>query len=157
MKNIEFSSIVEASLSDVWQAWTTTDGVRGFFAPDARIELKIGGAFELYFDSQAESGCKGTEGMKIQTYVPERILAFDWCNPPEFGSLRHEKTWVVVEFSELDEELSEVTLTHLGWGEGAEWEAVHAYFCGAWAKVLKRFERTMRVGAIDWDSVSAQA
>jgi len=152
MKNIELSSIVEASLSDVWQAWTTTAGVQGFFAPEAKIELKIGGAFELYFDTKAEMGCRGTEGMRIQTYVPERILAFDWCNPPQFHNIRQKKTWVVLEFAELDDELCEVTLTHLGWGEGPEWEDVHEYFCSAWEKVLRRFERNMRMGAIDWET-----
>ena len=153
MKNIELSSIVEASLSDVWQAWTTTEGVQGFFAPEAKIELKVGGAFELYFDTKAEAGCKGTEGMRIQTYVPERILAFDWCSPPQFSTIRQKKTWVVLEFAELDDELCEVTLMHLGWGEGPEWEAAHEYFCSAWEKVLRRFERNMRIGAIDWDTV----
>lgn len=152
MKNIELSSIVEASLSDVWQAWTTTEGVQGFFAPEAKIELKVGGAFELYFDTKAEMGCRGTEGMRIQTYVPERILAFDWCNPPQFNDIQQRKTWVVLEFSELDDELCEVTLTHLGWGEGPDWEDVHEFFCSAWEKVLRRFERNMRMGAIDWET-----
>ena len=31
---------VKANLQDVWWAWTTLDGVKTFFAPDARIELR---------------------------------------------------------------------------------------------------------------------
>ena len=148
MRSIEFSSIVEASLTEVWHAWTHDEGVRGFFAPDSKIELCIGGAYELYFDLDAAEGSRGSEGMKIQTYVPERILAFDWNQPPSMPSLRHEKTWVVIEFTEMDDELCEVTLTHMGFLEGPEWEAAYQYFMLAWPKILKRFERAMCLGML---------
>ena len=154
MRSIEFSSIVEASLSTVWNAWTTNEGVRGFFAPGSNIDLSIGGAYELYFDLEAEEGFRGTEGMKVQTFVEERILAFDWNNPPSIPLLRNEKTWVVLEFIEMDDELCEVTLTHSGLGEGSDWEVVFQYFVSVWPKVLQRFERAMCVGDIDWDTVT---
>jgi len=154
MRSIECNSIVETSLSAAWDAWTTNEGVRTFFAPDSNVELSIGGSYELYFDIHAALGSRGSEGMRIQSYVPERMLAFDWNNPPSIPSIRNEKTWVVLEFSEMDDELTEVNLTHLGWGEGPAWDEAYQYFMVAWPKVLSRFERSMRLGEIDWDSVS---
>ena len=155
MRSIEYISMVEASLGDVWDAWTTNDGVRTFFAPDSSIELRIGGNYELYFDPAAPEGSRGSEGMKIQTYIPERMLAFDWNQPPSMPALRDVKTWVVVEFREMDDELCEVTLTHLGFGDASPlWDEAYAYFKNAWSIVLSRFERSMRMGAIDWDSLA---
>ena len=152
MRTIEYISMVEASLSDVWNAWTTDEGVRTFFAPDSDIELRIGGKYELYFDPEAPEGLRGSEGMKIQSYVPERMLAFDWTQPPSIPELRGVKTWVVVEFREMDDELCEIALTHLGFGEdSALWDQAYTYFQNAWSTVLSRFERSMRIGAIDWD------
>lgn len=38
---------VRASPGDVWKAWTTAAGARTFLAPNARIEAKPGGAYEI--------------------------------------------------------------------------------------------------------------
>ncbi|MFT3836596.1 MAG: DUF6265 family protein [Myxococcaceae bacterium] len=38
---------VRASPGDVWKAWTTSAGARTFFAPEAKIEAKPGGAYEI--------------------------------------------------------------------------------------------------------------
>jgi uncharacterized protein YndB with AHSA1/START domain len=150
MKFIEKSCIVDASLESVWQAWTTSEGAEAFFAPKADIELAIGGKYELLFDLDSPEGLRGSEGMKIQSFIPERMLAFDWNAPPSMPDVRSQKTWVVLEFIELDEELCEATLFHLGWGEGKEWDEAYAYFERAWSIVLSRFEKCMRVGPIDW-------
>ena len=50
---------VDAPASDVWNAWTTVDGVKQFFPKDARIELKPGGAYEMYFSMTAPAGQRG--------------------------------------------------------------------------------------------------
>jgi uncharacterized protein YndB with AHSA1/START domain len=42
---IDKSIDVPASLDRVWDAWTTREGITSFFAPDARIEPRPGGAF----------------------------------------------------------------------------------------------------------------
>lgn len=55
---------VDAPVSDVWEAWTTREGVASFFAPDCRIELEVGGAYEMYFIPDAEPGQRGGEGGK---------------------------------------------------------------------------------------------
>jgi len=47
---------VNASVDDVWDAWTTRAGIVSFFAPDAKIEPRVGGAFEVYIDPEAPPG-----------------------------------------------------------------------------------------------------
>jgi len=152
MRSIEYTCIVEANLDEVWRAWTTNDGVQSFFAPDSQVELKIDGPYELYFRPEAEEGSRGSEGMTIQTFLPEQLLAFHWNGPPELPDKRNEKTWVVIEIRELDEELCEITLTHTGIGETEDWDPYLRYFEKAWRVVLFRFERAFRVGAINWDN-----
>lgn len=152
MRSIEYSCIVEANLAEVWEAWTTNEGVQTFFAPQSKVELKIGGDYELYFQPESKEGQRGSEGMKIQSYLPERMLAFDWNSPPQFGDYRGKKTWVVIEVVELDDDLCEVTLNHCGFGEGQVWDEIHDYFCKAWKLVLHRLERSFRIGAVDWEN-----
>ena len=50
---IETEVIVPASLAEVWDGWTTAQGVATFLGPRARIELAVGGPYEIYFDPDA--------------------------------------------------------------------------------------------------------
>lgn len=82
MRTIEYNRIVEWNLSDVWKVWTMNEGVQSFFAPSSNVVLEMGGKYEIYFIQVAPVGSRGSEGMKIQSYIPERILAFDWNHLP---------------------------------------------------------------------------
>jgi hypothetical protein len=58
--------VVPAAVEDVWEAWTTEQGVKTFFAPGASVELAIGGNYEMYFAPQQPKGLQGSEGCKIR-------------------------------------------------------------------------------------------
>ena len=38
--------VVAASPKQAWDAWTTREGIVSFFAPDARIEPRVGGLWD---------------------------------------------------------------------------------------------------------------
>ena len=57
--------LVDAYKNDVWKAWTTEDGTKTFFAPDCKIDLRPGGAYEMYFNPDAPEGDRGGEGCRI--------------------------------------------------------------------------------------------
>lgn len=128
--------LVAAPTADVWHSWTTSDGFRTFMQTRARIELRPGGPFEVYFLEDAPAGLRGSEGCRVLSYLPERMLSFTWNAPPTFGELREQHTWVVVELSP-EGEGTRVRLTQLGWGEGPRWDELRAYFDRAWGAVLE--------------------
>ena len=70
MKYILKEVTVKASMEEVWDAWTTSKGVTTFFAPEAKIELKYDGSYELYFDLDKPEGLRGSEGCKILSFLP---------------------------------------------------------------------------------------
>ena len=47
---IEKEVVVNATLDQAWEAWTTREGIRSFFAPDAVVEPRVGGAFHIHMD-----------------------------------------------------------------------------------------------------------
>lgn len=138
MKKIEKQIRVAAPSSLVWDKWTTEDGLRSFFAPDCKMELRMDGPFEMYFLTENAVGSKGSEGCKILSFVPKRMLSFSWNCPPQFEELRAKgpQTYVVIELQEEAKGSTMVTLQHLGWPEGDDWEEVFKYFEKAWTKVL---------------------
>ncbi len=140
-KILSKATVVTASLDDVWTAWTTTAGVKSFFAPNAKVELRIGGPFEIYFDMSQPFGQRGSEPCRILSYLPQQMLSFEWNAPPSFGELRDIHTIVVLQFEQLENGQVKLLLTHHGWGEGENWLAIYDYFDNAWDWVLTNFAK----------------
>jgi uncharacterized protein YndB with AHSA1/START domain len=137
-KTIDKSISVNCNIDTVWWKWTTHEGLKTFLGPDNKVEMKPGGAYEIYFLPDNPPGQKGGEGNIVLSYLPKTMISFTWNAPPQFPEIRnHEhKTWVVVELNALDESSTEVNLSHLGWLEGEAWDAVYNYFDRAWGVVL---------------------
>ncbi len=142
--------VVPAPVNDVWKAWTTPEGVKTFFAPEASLELAVGGNYEMYFDPKQPKGLRGGEGCKILSFVPDEMLSFTWNAPPSIPEVRKERTWVVLTFQPVEENKTQVSLIHLGWQAGEEWQKALKYFDRAWEMVLGRLQYRFQKGPINW-------
>ncbi len=141
---IDKSIDIPATLDEAWAAWTTREGIVSFFAPDAEIDARVGGAFHIHIDPGAPAGSKGADDMRFMALQPKQMLSFDWNAPPHLPEARAQRTFVVVRFERLSDRLIRVTLHHGGWGDGGQWDQAFTYFDRAWGNVLanlkKRFE-----------------
>ena len=152
-KSIEKSAVIAAPIDSVWAAWTTPEGVKSFFAPDCKIELKPGGAYEMYFDSEAPAGQRGSEGCVVKYLNPETELHFTWNAPPHLPDVRKERTLVKLYLTALSDSETQVKLVHEGWGEGKEWNKAFEYFDAVWGQVvLARLQYRFVNGPIDWNN-----
>lgn len=142
--------MVSAGRDEVWDAWTTVDGVRTFFAPEAHIELQPGGPYEMYFDTGAPVGERGGEGCTVLEAERPARLAFTWNFPPSLPSIRHQHTRVDVRFVALGEGVTHVRLSKTGWQDGEDWEKGYQYFERAWSLVLGRLAYRFEEGPLDW-------
>jgi uncharacterized protein YndB with AHSA1/START domain len=148
---IDIQSEVPASTERVWQAWTTRAGLNEFFGEDSRVELRLGGSFEIYMRKTAPDGQRGSEGCTILSYLPGEMLSFTWNAPPKFAHARGKHTWVVVQLTPLDEQRTRVRLVQQGFDEMraanpdhvAEWNEVETYFRNAWPQVLESLRTTL--------------
>ncbi|MBN1213774.1 MAG: SRPBCC domain-containing protein [candidate division Zixibacteria bacterium] len=143
--------VVPASLEQVWRAWTTTGGVKTFFSSEAEVELTLGGKYEIYFVPSAPPGLRGSEGCRVLSYLPMKMLSFEWNAPPKFEMLRKVHTQVVLTFDEIDANSVKVTLSHHGWGKGDRWREVYDYFDSAWGYVLDNLKKRFVEGPLDWE------
>ncbi len=126
---------VAAPPRQVWDAWTSSEGIAAWWSPPkTKIELRIGGPFEIHFDSEAPEGLQGSEGCRVLAYVPGESFAFTWNAPPHLP-LRTANTWVVLTFTETAAG-TRVRLVHTGFLAGSDWDDYIAYFESAWSYVL---------------------
>ncbi len=140
--------VVDADVQEVWDAWTTEDGITSFFAPACHVEPRVDGAYEIFFLPDAEPGSKGGEDLRVLTFEPGKMLSFTWNAPPHMPYVRRQRTSVVLRFAVTEDGRTRVTLTHGGWGEGntSAWNDV----------VLPRLAHRFSVGPVDWDDPPRQ-
>jgi uncharacterized protein YndB with AHSA1/START domain len=139
-KRIIREASVNRSIDDVWTFWTTEEGMKAFLMIGSKIDLRPFGAYELYFAPDAKPGDRGGEGNVVLSFIPGKMLSFTWNAPPSIAETRDHphKTWVVLSFTPVGPDRTDVTLTHLGWPEGEAWEKTYAYFERAWTSVMDR-------------------
>jgi len=148
---IDKEVVIKATLEQAWQSWTTRDGIRSFFAPDAVVEARPGGAFHIHIDPGAAPGLKGADDMRLLALQPMKMLSFDWNAPPSLPQVRAQRTLVVLRFAEVDAQHTRISLHHVGWGEGGQWDQAYAYFDRAWGHVLANLVKRWETGQpMDW-------
>lgn len=155
-RSLDKEAIIRASLEQAWESWTTRAGITAFFAPDALIEARVGGAFQIYMDPGAEPGHKGADEMRFMALQPHKMLSFDWNAPPHLAEVRRQRSFVIVRFEPVDAQHTRVKLHHTGWGEGAEWDKAFNYFDRAWGNVLANLQQRYELGPKDWTAWLAQ-
>lgn len=155
-KAIEKEVVVAATLDQAWAAWTTREGIVSFFAPDAEVDARVGGAFHIHMDPGAAPGMKGADDMRYMAIQPHRMISFDWNAPPHLAQARGQRTFVVVRFEPVADRQTKVTLAHLGWGSGGQWDQAYAYFDKAWPRVLENLRKRFETGPQDWTAWLAQ-
>ena len=142
--------VVNATLDQAWDAWTTREGIVSFFAPDAKIEARVGGPFQIYIDPGAPAGMKGADDMRVMALQPKQMISFDWNAPPSLPEARAQRTFVVVRFAPVTDKTTRVSLHHTGWGAGGEWDKAYQYFDRAWSGVLGNLQKRFDQGPQDW-------
>jgi uncharacterized protein YndB with AHSA1/START domain/predicted enzyme related to lactoylglutathione lyase len=136
--------------ADVWGLWSSRAGLVRWLVDDAHVELRPGGAYEVYFLTDAPRGLRGSETCRVLSFVPGRMLSFTWNAPPHLARTRWLHTWVVVELED-DGEGTRVRVTHTGWPASGlrdepQWAETFAYFERAWAGVLDGLVRFATAG-----------
>ena len=155
-KAIVKETVVKATPEQVWQAWTTVEGIKSFFAPGARIEARSMGLFEIHMNPFAPDGLKGADDMRYLALQEPKFLSFTWNAPPHLADARKQRTVVTVRITPVDAASTKVVLTHTAWGEGGQWDQTYAYFDNAWGRVLANLKKRFDEGPIDWAPWLAQ-
>lgn len=149
LRAIRYEFSVSAPPSAVWEALTTSAGLRTFFAPSAEVELRPFGKFSIQFDPSRPGS--SAEDNIVLGFQPERMLSTTWNAPPWFPAVRPLRTFLQFRLTP-DGAGTRVLLVHTGFGSGGEWDGTYEYFTGAWTWVAAALQHRFAEGAIDWRS-----
>ena len=142
MNELKFEIILNASLEEVWNAWTDDSLIVKWFSPGANIEPRLGGAYELYFDPN-DHNHMSTIGCTITEYEPMNHLSFTWKGPDQYAEIMNNPdnlTHVKVTFS-WEGERTTIALIHEYWGESDKWAEAKEWHRNAWDGVFKALKQ----------------
>ncbi len=125
-------------LAMIHAAFTDPASVARWMSDGARIEPRVGGAYELRWDGETPFTSAGT----VLRITPELDIGFSWFAPPAFAELMNRPapaTQVYVRLQESPEGI-DVTLEHSGWGSGAAWEEARSWHFELWDDRLHRLK-----------------
>ena len=125
---------IPAARSEVWKAFTTSDGLSTWLTPGAVVELKKGGEWTAHFPGGKTGG--GT----ILDFIPEEALTLSAMAPERFPAVRAERTIAKFEFLR-EGPATVVRLTQTGWKSGEEWDAAYEYLAKGNAQLLETLRR----------------
>ena len=142
MSTMKFELTLNAPIEKVWHTWTDSQDISNWFSPEAHIEARIGGPYELYFDPSNHDH-QSTKGCKIIEIKPMTNLGFQWKGPDEYQKTMNNPaiiTYVHVTF-DPDGEKTHIIVSHGGWGKGEKWEEAKTWHVRAWEGVLADLEK----------------
>lgn len=134
---------VDAPLEQVWQDWTTAEGLESFFAPKAIVEPRPGGAYEVWFAPEAPAGQRGAEDGRVIGLQKDndgtRMISFTWAMPPYMEDIRPHMTIVQLWFVPQQDGKTRLRLFHTGFGDSKDWQEGRDYFAKTWPQVMNGY------------------
>lgn len=134
---------VEAPVDSVWAAWTTSNGLRGWLAPHAEIDLRVGGAMRTNYDSAGVLGDRHTIENTVLSFEPRRMLSIRVASVPDgfpFASaIQH--MWTVVYLEEAGPSQTRLRVVSLGFRPDEESQRMRAFFDRGNAATVQALQR----------------
>ena len=120
---------IHAPAAAVWRALTDQASYRAWVAPGSVIDFKVGGRVDVTFDPKAKAGDPPDISQEIIAYLPDRMIAFrNLKTPPLPGAAAYPKLAIVMALTPLSGGDTEVSLSQVGYGAGADFDALYGFF-----------------------------
>ncbi len=141
---------VPAPVSEVWKAFSTSEGLSSWLFPHATVDLRPGGDWLVRFPGGSTGG--GT----IESFVPEKEIVIAAMAPEKFPHVRAERMHAVFQF-EPRGNATIVRLTQSGWKSGAEWTNAYEYLVAGNAQLLATLHKRFVDGPMDWEKATGNS
>ena len=129
-------AVIDAPVQQVWDAFATADGFRGWAAPFVHMELKVGGIIESSYQPDAKVGDTSNIKNQIVAYIPGRLLVLKNVQAPEGFAPEcvMDRLVSIFEFESISAESTRLTLWGVGYGPDEESLRILEFFkeANAW-------------------------
>jgi uncharacterized protein YndB with AHSA1/START domain len=142
-EHIVHEGIIDASVREVWKAYTTKEGLESWMVAHADIALEVGGTMRTHYDPKGSLGDPKTIENTILSYEPERMLSLKVSRTPAgFPFPNAIKTmWTVVYFEPISPLKTRLREVSLGFGDDDESRKMREFFDRGNAATLAQLQK----------------
>lgn len=121
---------IDAPVEAVWAAWTTSDGLRAWLAPQAETDLRVGGSMRTNPKADGALGDPGTIENTILSFEPQRMLSIKVAKAPAGFPFPNavQTMWTVLYFEPEGADRTRLRVVGLGFGPDEESQKMRAFF-----------------------------
>jgi len=159
-RTMHLSIEVPAPVAEVWTALTTSDGWRGWAAPMAQVDFRLGGVIETSYNIAAAPGAPGNIRNEIIAFAPQRMFAIRNVQAPPrtaFDVPTFQSLHTVVLVDPVDERRTRVSFVQPGYRAGEPWDTVYKHFAWGNAWTLEQLKARFEKGPVDWKKKAEDA
>lgn len=136
---------INASVDEVWAAWTTKAGLQTWMAPIVEVDFRVGGTFQTNYNPQEKIGAPGTIENTIIAYDPKRMLSIKVTKAPAGFPFPNaiKNVWTIIYFSEVSPSSTNVTIVTVGYTDTEESRKMRQFFAAGNAHTLKSLKASL--------------
>ncbi|MBZ5628629.1 MAG: SRPBCC domain-containing protein [Acidobacteriia bacterium] len=137
----------------VWEAVSTSEGLRSFVAPVTEVEMTTGGHYYTNYNPAAKIGDPGTIYNTVLAYVPLEMVAIHvklgmQIFPESVATA--DRLNAILTIRDLGNGQVRVSEIMTGWQAGEDWDKVYKFFQTGNAYVLGQLYKRFAVGPREW-------
>jgi uncharacterized protein YndB with AHSA1/START domain len=145
--------VIPATRQKVWEAVSTSEGLRGWVAPITDVEMKTGGHYFTNYNPKAKIGDPGTIYNSVLTYVPQEMVAIHvklgtQIFPESVATA--DRLSAILQIHDAGPGQVRVSETMTGWLAGENWDKVYKFFQTGNAYTLGQLLKRFTVGPRQW-------
>ena len=146
--------VIPATMKQVWDAFTTTEGAATWVAPIVHVDFRLGGIWESSYNPESKIGDPGNIQMRFVSYRPPHMISMQVVRtPPGFphADVLTKEIVTVLEFKELGPKQVEVTESMVGFKPNDQGhETILGFFRQGNTEALTALHKRFADGPIDF-------
>lgn len=123
--------LINTSLEKAWKAYTSAEVWKKWVTPVVDIDFRINGTIRSHYNPEASIGDEGTITIHILDYVPNKQITMQaeiGEGFPEIIRDNAKNLYSIVEFDQISEHSTKVSLYGLGYGTDPQWQEFLQFF-----------------------------
>ena len=145
--------LISATRRQVWEAVSTSEGLRGWVAPNTDVDMKTGGHYFTNYNPKAKIGDPGTIYNSVLTHVPLEMVAIHvklgaQIFPESVATA--DRLSAILQIHDAGPGQVRVSETMTGWQAGEDWDKVYKFFQTGNAYSLGQLYKRFVVGPRQW-------
>lgn len=142
LRPLSHEAIVNAPVSKVWAAFTTSQGLESWMTAHATIDLRVGGKMRTQYDPKGSVTDDGAIENTILSFEPGRMLSIKVSKAPAKFPFPEaiKQMWTVIYFEPIDEKSTRVREVSLGFGSDEESLKMREFFDRGNAYTMKKLQ-----------------